>query len=488
MFGINDKNEIQAAKYAENLDSIKEIRRPVNDQVGSLFGMPFIATFCQRNVFDLRIVYKSGVVAWLTLDKDLNEIGYKEYKYSKRDSETTEKGIFNPIYSIPSYASNFISPTPFNGCFVGEYYYQFLTSGSAEFSNTISDKYTYYNGVPVIRKMKLIENTGPFYKELKRIPASEAGIGYFSPADYHIQFMKRENGLLCFLAKNADGNGEAMIISIDEQTLRITNKIKLTPNSTGLQLGQLLDVTTVYDSINQRIIQAGNCTGNAPGHYSEFVGQESFFISEYNLQGIVTHFRKIPYPDYNLYTKLNSRKFHQDFKRFIVEEKGIRIFKDGSIKLVGKNDMLTTFKYSQGRTATGADITKKEYYYSTILVSFLNIDKTFEMIESKSIAKKLTHKNHKYQLYDALEDFMPGTSINDATGLFVSRTADMNAFGLNQQGQNTTEHSVFSSYYGMKSLKAGIFKSVFILNAENCLLFDKSKGGKFSLNYVPNHK
>ncbi len=482
IFGINDKNDIQAVIYNDKLDSIKQIAIHMNEKIGSFFGIPYVAVFFKRGVFDLRIIFKSGTVAWFTLDRNLNEINYKEYKYSQdNDMPQSEPKVYNPIYSIPSYASNFKIPKPANGFFINNYYYQFLLPGMPEFSNTITDRYTYYKGEPVIRKLELVNNSGPFYKEIKRISFSRQD---FDIETYRLKFIKSENGTLYFLATKRDGSaekGDVKLIEIKEDSLTITETDFSTPSSTNPELEMILNSKTLYDSINHRIIQIGNYASSSHSSKGGYIKQEGSYICEYNLKGIINHIKKMSYPDYNLYFTVNPQRFYEDFKDVTVEENGFSFSKDGSITIVEKNNVLTKYKSTIG------DVNYINYYYTTVLVSFINIDSTFENIQAKIIIKKKPKRNSNYETIDELEDFNAGTSVNNATALFVQKEYD-SAFGIRSEGQNTNNHSVYSSYYGMKYIKVGAFKTIFIYNGEHSIIFDKSKKGKFQFKLVSNVK
>ena len=80
VMGVEDKSVIKIARYDENLDLVKEVSRPVKE-IGSGFGAIYVAMFTYRNKIDLRIVYSSNIVAWLSFDLNLNELSLTEHDY-----------------------------------------------------------------------------------------------------------------------------------------------------------------------------------------------------------------------------------------------------------------------------------------------------------------------------------------------------------------------------------------------------------------------
>lgn len=483
VLGYTENNEIKVAKYDDKLDLVKEVTKQLPDKIKTFLGFPSLSQFTQRNLLDIRVVYKSGIVAWLTYDLNLNEIGFKEYDFSKDKKDvSSETNIYNPVYSEGSYISNYGIQKTVPGFYTKNNFYHFLTNKSAEFTNLSTEKYSYYKGEPAFRKLEKVDNSSSFYKEVKRVNLSETDFFKdFNPKKYNIQFVNQKDGFLYFLASkqtNVLAKDDVRLIKINENSLDFEKSIDLSIDSLYPDLGNTLMVNTYFDSINQRIIQIGSYTGMPFQKYwwhstsdldHPSLQCKGFYICEFDLIGKVKQIKKFDFPKYDLnFTSLGNR-FNENKKAFYVPRNGIVFQKDGGIKLIGENSILSKF------TSTSGNMTSVGYGYIAIAESFINIKPDLELADYKVVNKEKAKKNLEYD--DVLEEFKPSENINDALALFTQK----------EGSEETQKRLIYSGYYGMKYLKVDFSTKLFLYSNENSVIFNsQNNNGKFEFRFSSN--
>lgn len=484
VIGVSDKSIIEIARYDENLDLVKKIARPVKE-IGGMFGAPYVAPFFDRDKIDLRIVYSSNIVAWLSFDLNLNELSLTEHDYLKNRKEPSQPNSYNPVYSQGSYASIFGFQRTMPGFYIKNKFYHFLTYKSSEFSNTSNEKFIYSKDPnPVFRKLETPDG-GPFYNEISRIDLSQNDdLKDFDFKKYRVELVGAENGSIYFLATKKTRSpikDDVKLMKVNENTLQFDKTVDLNLDSVMPELGSTFFTETFFDSLNSRIIQIGNYTGvpytkkwwnNEVDLQKPYMKLRGMYVCEFDKYGKVKTIKTLPFPEYNLPFTLSAKRFHEEYKAYIVHKNSVAFTKDGGIQMAGENCVLTTQSEQQGQTAV------RYSYFAPLAVTFLNLDATFQKLQSKSVFKADAKRNTNLDLADHLIEFNPQSSVDEASVLLTQLSSG-----------DIKQYMIFSAYYGMRYFTVKQTESVMLYTNASSVVFNPSnKNGVYEFTFVPNKK
>lgn len=480
VIGIKDKTTLRIIKYDENLELKKEFSHQFDREI-------YIAPYTIRNRFDIRIASKGNIVVWLAIDFNLKELGLEEHRYSIDSADVPSKeNVYNPVYSVADYFSNFNIQRTYPGFYVNNSFYHFLFTKSSEFTNTNTESFTYYKGEPMFRKLVSLNDVSPFYKETKRVKISEDPFlsDFSSMLKYSLKHVKSSDGFIYFLASKKTKSyvkDDIKLFKANESSLKFEPIVNLNLDSLIPELGSTFFAKTIVDTIHDRIIQIGNYTGKPyTSRWWEYnntlhtpnMKLKGIYICEFDFKGHVKKYILQAFPDDDISFGIDFKRFYTDYKAFLIEDNGIRIEKNGSIQIVGENCVLTSINNNSG---PGSANTRSEFY-TPYAVTFMNIDSTLQKPEIKVVETLNARKLAKVDAATAFSDFDIKSPITQSTALFEH----YDTFS----GEKTNVYSIYSGYYGVKTVTLKRNDIIFLFSADNSLIFtpaNKDKVYEFSL-------
>jgi hypothetical protein len=479
VIGVEDRSLIKIVKYDENLKLVKEIARPVKE-IGSMFGYDYVSVFTDRNIFDIRIVYSSKIVAWLSFDLNLNELSLTEHEYVKNKKEASQPNLYNPVYSQGSYASNFGFQKTMPGFYIKNKFYHFLIYKGSEFSNTSNEKFIYSKDPsPVFRKLETADGS-PFYNEISRVDLSNNEV--LKDLDfkkYRINLAGTENGSVYFLATKKTKSpikDDVKLMKVSEKNLQFDKTVDLNLDSIIPELGSTFFTTTVMDEARQRVIQIGNYTGSPYDRKwwhneldnlkREYLKIKGFYICEFDMRGTIKKIKTFPLPDNG------SPANDEQYRALVCQANGIVFSGDGTINMVAENCILLK-TVSKGPKTSHTSYTE----YAPVGVTFLSVDSTLQKIQSESVAFKDMGKVMPASIYNNLIEFNAQPFVNYSTALLTPKIVD-----------NKKVYYVYSAFRGMSVIEVVPNEVVMLYDKDSCVIFKPAnENGVYELNIESNH-